>query len=200
MHNNSINSQRAVAAVLLFLLLHCSEGPFQPAYGQPQPDNKPSNQCQPDKINQLLLEIMACQAQKQQPMGIISAIPRGGALPPQYPAPRGYPPMPSSGPGSSDDLDFLNNRGPTFITGSPSGGGRGGIGVLVSRPVPADVRPVQGDGLPSNSDFFIAGPRTRPNSFPSFGSGFGEGFPFALDPFSKRGRITALIERKGSIK
>lgn len=178
MYNNSIKSRCVVAAVLLVLL------PWT-VHGQQQPPK----QCRPDRINELLQEIMNCERAKQdptqpqpQPMpmgpgtgseGLFPAIPRGGAQPPQYP--RRYPGVPSrAGP---NDFDFLNRGGPTFISG-PSD--NGGVGVLVSRPIPADVRPVEGEGIPSDSQFFIAGPRMRPNSFPSFG---GSGFPL----FSERG-------------
>lgn len=129
---------------------------------------------------------MACQAPKPQPPqpmapeAQLPGVPRGGAQPPQFP-PRGgggFPGFP--GFPSADGFDLFNRRGPTFLSSPSAGGGPGGVGVLVSRPVPADVRPLEGDGIPSDSQFFIAGPRTRPNSFPSFGSG-SSGFPFAID-------------------
>lgn len=159
---------------ILFLVLHLSAV----VLGQSEP-----KKCEPDKINQLLKEIMACQAQQQQPPqsqpppppprapagpgGFFPTIPRGGEMPPNF----------LSGRGGGGFPDFLSKGGPSFFS-SPSGSGSpaGGGGVLVSRPIPADVRPVQGEGIPSDSQFFIAGPRTRG----------GGGFPFAID-FGRRG-------------
>ena len=128
---------------------------------------------------------MACQEQSdppqapQKPMG-----PRGMAFPgrPVYPAgPGGYPNVPSSGPGSPEELDFFNRGGSTFFSSPPSAGGApGGIGILVSRPIPADVRPISGGGDgPTDPQVFVASPRYRPGSFPFGGPG---GFSFGGPP------------------
>lgn len=181
---NSINTRPGWCTVLLVLnVLLISVRAAQPA-DQQQPDKgksewdgeagspggagavAPNQQCQPDKINQLFQEIIKCQTWKR-PTGPPGYPQPGvpGGLPPM--SPRGYPGAPSGGRGA-EEFDFLNRGGPAFLSG---GGQGGGVGVLVSRPIPADVRPVLGNGIPDGSQFFIAGPRMRPNAFPSLGGG-----------------------------
>lgn len=169
MHSNSIKTRCVVAGFLLLLVHGGAQGQQQ------QQTSGASKQCRPDRVTELLQEIMNCQEMSQ------PATPQKPMAPGSYAGQFGFT-------GVSDDFDFLNKGGPSFISGP---GGPGGIGVLVSRPIPADVRPVQGDGIPSDSQFFIAGPRSRPNSFPSFGSGGGF-------PFSGRGgkRVTILSHQE----
>lgn len=190
--HKSVRKVRCVVLPVVVLLLLCgSHLHSASAVGGQQP------QCQPDKINQLLKEIMNCQRQKpptapgtssgepesaqppfSQPGPEIPSgsgrpmSPRGwGGLTPRLP-PRGYPGAPSA-----NDFNFPK-KGTFFISGSPSGQGGGADGVLVSSPVPADVQPVQNEGIPSDSQFFIASPRMRPNQ--NSGPTFGSGFPFIL--------------------
>lgn len=114
--------------------------------------------CQPDKVQQLLKEIQACRS------------PSSGDSNPEVP--RGFMPVPQrpSYPGGFPGGDAGSYLG-------QGGGGGQGIGILVSRPIPADVRPISGEGLPNDSQFFLAGPRMRPNSGAGGGGG---GFPFFL--------------------
>lgn len=150
-----MNELIASALSVLLLLLPLSSG-----------QSAPQGQCQPDKINQLVQEILNCQSKS----GGDPAVPPEASYSPPYPGSR-YPETPNSVSGPND-LDFFG-KGPFFISSSGSGSAgssppgsfdrRGPGGVLVSRPLPADVRPVISEGFPGESTLFIASPRQRPN-------------------------------------
>lgn len=184
--HNSVRKVRCVVLPAVVVLLICGSQ-LQLASSVQSPGGQ-KEQCQPDKINQLLKEIMNCRRAKPptgpgtgsgepesaQPAFSQPEIPSGSGRPM---SPRGWggptPRLPPRGYPGANDFDFPN-QGPFFISGSTTGRGGGSDGVLVSRPVSADVQPVLNEGIPSDSQFFIASPKMRPtqNNRPSFGSEF----------------------------